>query len=116
MRTLGRVFLVVAMLFAGCRPAFAQVKGAQFETARHIVRARCTICHTAIAQEDGLNAASQPPKGVKFDTNSDIQKWAPQILEQAVRLKRMPPDNATHMSDEERELLRTWIDAGARLP
>jgi len=106
--------LLVSTLFAS--PAFSQTESVPFETARHIVRTRCAICHTAIPQEDGLNAASQPPKGIKFDTTGDIQKWALQILEQAVRLKRMPPDNATHMSDEERNLLRTWIDAGARVP
>jgi len=114
MRAVSRALLLVSMLFAS--PAFSQAESVPFETARHIVRTRCAICHTAIPQEDGLNAASQPPKGIKFDTNGDIQKWAPLILEQAVRLKRMPPDNATHMSDEERDILRTWIDAGARVP
>jgi uncharacterized membrane protein len=107
---------VVATIFLGCGPAFSQTDNVQFEAARHIVRIRCTICHTAIPQEDGLNAASQPPKGVKFDTAADIRKWAPLILEQAVKLKRMPPDNATHMSEDERAALRTWIEAGANLP
>ena len=116
MRGVRRIALAGAILLVGCMPAVAQSDSAQYETARHIMRARCTICHTAIAQEDGLNAASQPPKGIKFDTAADVQKWAPLILEQAVKLKRMPPDNATHMSDDERAMLKMWIEAGAKLP
>lgn len=101
---------------AGPQPAFAQTDGGDFAAVRHIIAARCKFCHTAIPQEDGLNAGSQPPKGVTFDTADDIRKFAPRISVQAVKSKRMPPDNATHMSDEERATLGKWIDAGAGVP
>ncbi|MBW8753431.1 MAG: hypothetical protein JF595_04665, partial [Sphingomonadales bacterium] len=55
-------------------------------------------------------------KGVKFDTPADIRAFAPRIFAQAVTLKRMPPDNATHMKDEERALLGKWFQAGAPGP
>jgi uncharacterized membrane protein len=94
----------------------AQTVTADYAVARRIIAARCKICHSAIPQEDGLNTASQPPKGVKFDTPADIHLYAPRIIEQAVTLKRMPPDNATHMKDEERSLLGKWFEAGAPVP
>ena len=87
-----------------------------FPTIRHIVGARCRFCHTGIAQEDGLNAASQPPKGIKFDTMADWRKFAPLMLDAAVTSKRMPPGNATHMTDAERTTLGTWLAAGAPVP
>jgi len=104
------------LLMLAATPVFGQTGSGDPAAIRRIIRVRCAICHTAIPQEDGLNAASQPPKGVKFDTPADIQKWAPNMLEQAVKLKRMPPDNATHMTEEERALLGEWIAAGAKLP
>jgi uncharacterized membrane protein len=109
--------LAVAILaIARPQPVFSHVDSGDFSTVRHIISARCKFCHTAIPQEDGLNAGSQPPKGIKFDTADDIHKFAPQISLQAVKSKLMPPDNATHMSDEERATLGKWIDAGAIVP
>jgi uncharacterized membrane protein len=111
-----RMFAVAILAVAGAQPAFSQAGSGDFAAVRHIVSARCRFCHTAIPQEDGLNAGSQPPKGVKFDTTDDIRKLAPLIALQAVKSKRMPPDNATHMSDEERATLGKWIEAGANVP
>lgn len=106
--------ITVAVLVVG--QAMAQTDTADFASVRRIVAVRCAICHSAIPQEDGLNAGSQPPKGVKFDSAADIHKFAQQILEQAVKSRQMPPDNATHMSDEERTVLGKWIEAGAKTP
>ena len=125
MITLCRTALAAACALALTQPASAQSPvpanatqsaAADFMAARHIIAVRCKICHSAIPQEDGLNTASQPPKGVKFDTPTDIRLYAPRIVEQAVTLKRMPPGNATHMKDEERALLGQWFAAGAPAP
>ncbi len=104
------------LVAAPALPGLSQERAADFASVRHIISARCSFCHTAIPQEDGLNAASQPAKGVKFDTPADIHKFSAQILIQAVKSRRMPPDNATHITDEERELLGKWIAAGAAVP
>jgi uncharacterized membrane protein len=97
--------------------AGAQTAGADdFDTMWRMVRKRCAICHSAIPQEDGLNFGSQPPKGVVFDQPSDLRKFAPQVMAQAVQSKLMPPDNATHMTDAERATLGRWIEAGAKVP
>ncbi len=110
--------VITAMLLAALTPApaGAQTDEVDFDAARMIVAKRCRFCHTAVPQEDGLNATSQPPKGVKFDSPADIRNWAPLILEYAVKSKAMPPDNATHMTDDERAKLGKWIAAGAHAP
>ncbi len=111
--------LVVMCALAMAPSALAQADSQDillYSTARHIIAVRCKVCHSAIPQEDGLNTASQPPKGVKFDTPADIHTFAPRIFQQAVALKRMPPDNATHIKDEERALLGKWFEAGSPTP
>ncbi len=96
--------------------ALAQDKESDYDAAWRIVRHRCAFCHTLIPQEDNLNFGSQPGKGITFDSAQDMQKYAPQILAFAVQSKIMPPDNATHITDEERAALKKWIEAGARIP
>lgn len=111
-----RIFVVAGLSVAAPRPVLAQADTADFPTVRHIIAARCRFCHTAVPQEDGLNAGSQPPRGVTFDTADDIHIFAPRILLQAVKSRLMPPGNATHMSDAERITLGKWIEAGATVP
>ncbi|CAN5383454.1 hypothetical protein BH10PSE13_BH10PSE13_24140 [soil metagenome] len=111
----------LACLFVSAGPALAQPAvpppaPVDFATAQQIIKKRCAVCHTAIPQEDGLSGTSQPPKGVKFDTPADIRAFAPRIFEQTVGLRKMPPDNATHMKDEERAALGQWFTAGAPMP
>lgn len=96
--------------------AAAGTPAPDFPTIRHIIAARCRFCHTAIPQEDGLNAASQPPRGIKFDTLGDWPKFAPLIKDAAVTNRRMPPGNATHITDDERAKLGSWLAAGAPVP
>ena len=103
-------------LLAASEPVIAQSPPPDFAAVRKIVNSRCRFCHTAIPQEDGLNAASQPPKGIKFDSMADWQKFAPLIQDAAVTTRRMPPANSTHMTDEERAVLGRWFAAGAPIP
>jgi len=88
----------------------------EFAEVRRIVSARCRFCHTQVPQEDGLNAASQPPRGVKFDTSADYRLFAGMIGATAVDSRFMPPGNATRMTDAERATLGRWIAAGAPVP
>jgi uncharacterized membrane protein len=64
---------------------------------------RCGGCHSATPT---LIAA--PPKGISYDTAAGAEKYAPQILRQAVQLRAMPPGNMTAITDEEREALGRW--------
>jgi uncharacterized membrane protein len=69
-----------------------------------IVQQRCVMCHNA--------ALSQ--KGVQLHTPELVVQHAPQILQQAVIARTMPLNNATQITDDERAVLKRWIEAGAR--
>ena len=74
---------------------FAQVQG--------IVKERCSLCHNAQLAN----------KGVRLDAPDQILAHAPQMYQQAVVLKAMPLNNATQITDAERDVLRRWYEAGA---
>ena len=110
----GRCLAALAILISA--PVSADEGAVEFPAVRQIVAARCGFCHTGVPQEDGLNGGSQPPKGIKFDTTADYRKFAPLILGSVVATRRMPPDNATHMTDAERDMIVRWFKAGAVVP
>ena len=74
---------------------FAQVQG--------IVKERCSLCHNAQVAN----------MGVRLDAPDQILAHAPQMVQQAVVLKAMPLNNATQITDAERDVLRRWYEAGA---
>ena len=56
-----------------------------------------------------LQGMPEAPKGVKLDSEARIRTLAPQIHQQAVLGKAMPPGNLTGMTEEERMLLDRWF-------
>ncbi len=68
-----------------------------------IVARRCAMCHNAALAQ----------KGVRLDSPEAIQAHAQQAYQQAVVLKLMPLNNATGITDAERDALRRWFEAGA---
>ncbi|MFL5288496.1 MAG: urate hydroxylase PuuD [Rhodopila sp.] len=92
--------------------ADASAAPASFASVQPIVAQRCHICHAAKPSFGGFIEA---PKGVMFDTPSQIQTQAQQILQQAVKTHAMPLGKITHITDEEREMLGARIIQGARL-
>ncbi|HYT71369.1 MAG TPA: urate hydroxylase PuuD [Gemmatimonadales bacterium] len=85
---------------------------ASFADVRVIVARRCAPCHSAAPTVPGIAAA---PSGVALDTPQEIRAGAERILAVAVQTRTMPLGNVTGMTDEERELVRHWIRAGAKL-
>jgi uncharacterized membrane protein len=83
-----------------------------FTRAQQIVQARCQPCHSLHPTEPGV---SSPPADVVLDTPAQIHALASQIEVVAVASSFMPLGNATHMTDEERDLLGRWIRAGAKI-
>jgi uncharacterized membrane protein len=85
------------------RPATASaadpVTLAQVQT---IIDRRCVVCHNATLQN----------KGVALHTAQQVQQHALAIYQQAVVLKQMPMNNATQITDDERDTLRRWFEAG----
>lgn len=77
-----------------------------------IIQERCLPCHATEPTYPGITA---PPLGVVYDTPGQVKAKAAKIKLMAVDSATMPPANITKITDEEREVLRSWIDAGAPL-
>jgi uncharacterized membrane protein len=76
-------------------PTFAQVQA--------VVAQRCVACHgEAVAQ-----------KNVALHMPELLQRHAQAVYQQTVVLRLMPLNNATGLTDEERDLLKRWFEAGA---
>ena len=73
-----------------------------------ILQQRCAACHSA---HPTLMGAA--PAGVMFDTPEEISQNAQRLYQQAVTLKAMPLGNVTHMTDDERQKIAAWFQAGA---
>lgn len=56
------------------------------------------------------------PDGFVFDTAKQMRRHAARIKLRTAVDKTMPLLNKTGMTDQEREILRRWVDAGAKTP
>lgn len=81
-----------------------------FKTVKSVIAARCFSCH-ANPTKDPLFATVQG--GVDFSDEKNIVLFAARIRERAVITKTMPFGNRTNMTQEERDLLGAWINAGS---
>ena len=81
-----------------------------FSAVQPIFQKRCVSCHSSNPTDD-LNKIA--PGGIMFDTPEEIKSHAERILVRAVHTKTMPQGNKTEMTDDEREMLRVWIEQGA---
>lgn len=77
-----------------------------------IIQNRCVSCHSSRPTDD-INKIA--PNGVKYDTPNDIIAKKDLILQRVVLTKTMPQNNKTNMTEEERNILRCWIEQGANL-
>ncbi len=75
-----------------------------------IVQNRCITCHSAKPTDDFYKMA---PNGVMYDTPADIVKKKDLIMQRVVITKTMPQNNKTNITQEERDLIRCWIEQGA---
>jgi uncharacterized membrane protein len=66
---------------------------------------RCQACHGEQVQM----------KNVRFDTPEGVKLRALDIYQQAVVTKQMPMNNATGITEDERNLIKRWYEAGAAL-
>lgn len=96
-------------------PAPAEAAPAQasidFDKVHGVIQERCAVCHSAKPTSPLFSTA---PAGVMFDTPQQIQQMAPRIQAQAVASQIMPLGNITQMTQQERDLIGTWINQGAR--
>jgi len=83
-----------------------------FNKVSSVIEERCTVCHSANPTSPLFSAA---PAGVMFDTPEQIQQMAAKIHAQTVASQIMPLGNITQMTQEERDLLASWIEQGAQI-
>jgi uncharacterized membrane protein len=81
-----------------------------FTQAQQVVQNRCAPCHSLHPTQPGFSSA---PAGVVLDTPEQIHQLAGQIKGVAVDSTFMPLGNATHMTQDERDLLGQWLANGA---
>jgi uncharacterized membrane protein len=71
-----------------------------------IIGSRCSMCH---ARDPVWNGIVVPPKGVMFDTHSQIVRQREAIRMHSVMTAAMPPNNITGMTVAERRTLALWL-------
>lgn len=76
-----------------------------------IFQARCNTCHSSRPTDDVFTT---PPNGVVYDTPQDIINMTDKIMQRVVVTKTMPQNNKTAMTEEERNIIRCWIEQGAK--
>jgi uncharacterized membrane protein len=84
-----------------------------FSQVQAVVAHRCQPCHSLQPIQPGF---PQAPNGVMFDTPDQIVSRAQQMYQQAVVTRNMPLGNLTNMTQDERDLLAAWVQAGAPGP
>ena len=75
--------------------AYAEVK--------QVFEARCYMCHGAQVQM----------KNVRIDTPDSVKQHALNIYQQSVVTRQMPMNNSTGITEDERQLIKRWYEAGA---
>ncbi len=82
----------------------------KFAEVQEIIVSRCSMCHSAQPVWTGF---LYPPKGVRLDDAEQIKLHVRMIAINAVKSRAMPPGNVTEITDGERQVLASWIAAGA---
>lgn len=77
--------------------------GEGFAKVNAIFQQHCVLCHGAAIQQ----------KAVRLDSPEAVKSHAQQIYQQVVQLKKMPFGNPGALSDDERNLIKTWYESGA---
>jgi len=70
-----------------------------------LVTERCSICHAAVPQWEGM---AFPPKGVRLENEADILAQVDAIYWQSAVSHAMPPGNVIWVEPEERAMLAKW--------
>jgi uncharacterized membrane protein len=87
-------------------PAQSGAQGAEvgYKELQAVLAQRCYSCHGANVQM----------KNVRLDRPEEASRHAQAIYQQAVVSKIMPMNNATQITDAEREVIRRWFEGGAK--
>jgi uncharacterized membrane protein len=96
---------VIAWLAPAASTSAAAPQNVSYADVQKIVSQRCYLCHGAATQM----------KGIRLDSPQALKEHAAQVYQQAVLAKTMPLNNATGITDAERDVIGKWIEAGAKV-
>jgi len=100
------VGVIVALAPAPRPPANAQSSApVDYAAVQPILAQRCYSCHAEQVQM----------KNVRLDSPAQVVTHAQGIYQQAVVTRAMPMNNATQITDAERDTLKRWFEGGAKL-
>ncbi|MFM2035620.1 MAG: hypothetical protein RL459_885 [Pseudomonadota bacterium] len=88
------------------QPKAAAAQEVSFASVQKVLEQRCYMCHGAEVQM----------KNVRLDSPEGVKQHAQNIYQQVVVTKLMPMNNATGLTDAERELISAWFAQGAKTP
>ena len=77
-----------------------------YQQVQSVLEQRCYPCHGAQLQM----------KNVRLDSPQLARQHAQAIYQQVVVTRIMPMNNATGITEPERQLLKQWFEAGAKTP
>ena len=77
-----------------------------FAEVKPILEQRCYMCHGEAVQM----------KGIRLDQSEAVRTHAQGIYQQVVVTRQMPMNNATGITEEERQRIARWYNAGAKTP
>ena len=85
---------------------------ADFAKVESVIHERCTVCHSVTPSSPMFSA---PPAGFMLDTPEQMKAQAAKIHAQSVASQIMPLGNITQMTQDERDLIGSWIAKGAQI-
>jgi len=106
------IILLAIGYISAPKPAGGKCKDIAFAEVNNIFQQRCVSCHSAKPTD---NVYTTAPNGVKYDTPQEIIYKKDLIMQRVVLTKTMPTNNKTNMTPEEREVIRCWLEQGAKL-
>ncbi|MGH2552277.1 MAG: urate hydroxylase PuuD [Chitinophagaceae bacterium] len=105
------ILLAVGYISAPKLPG-GKCKEISFAVVNTIIQERCISCHSSRPTDNQYTTA---PNGVKYDTPQEIIAKKDLIMQRVVITKTMPSNNKTNMTPEERDMIRCWLEQGAKL-
>ena len=104
------ILLAASFISAPAKNPEACKSEVSFTEVHTIIQNRCISCHSSKPTDD-INLVA--PNAVKYDTPDEIVLKKELIMQRVVVTKTMPQNNKTNMTEEERHLIRCWIEQGA---
>ncbi|WP_321336786.1 urate hydroxylase PuuD [Breoghania sp.] len=100
------VGLIAAIVMTAPRSLDASGERVPDRVVLDMTHKHCVACHSATPTNELF---AEPPNGVQLETLAQLRRWSDQVMAMAVHSDAMPLGNETGMSEEERQVLGTWI-------